>query len=45
MTWDFPDYNSSCPLCGGENCAVRIGFYHRKKVIVDNKIHENELKR
>jgi hypothetical protein len=41
MTWNFPDYSSSCPLCGGENCAVRIGFYKRKKVIVDNKIYEN----
>jgi hypothetical protein len=40
MTWDFPDYSSSCPLCGGENCVVRIGFYKRKKVIVDNKIHK-----
>lgn len=41
MTWDFPDYSSSCPLCGGENCAVRIGFYERKLVIVDNRIYEN----
>ncbi len=41
MTWDFPDYRTCCPLCGGENCAVRIGFYYRKKVIVDNKIYEN----
>ena len=40
MTWDFPDYSSYCPLCGGEHCAVRIGFYKRKKVIVDNKIHK-----
>lgn len=41
MTWDFPDYRACCPLCGGENCAVRIGFYYRKKVIVDHKIYEN----
>jgi len=41
MTWDFPDYRTDCPLCGGKNCAVRIGFYERKKVIIDNKIYEN----
>jgi hypothetical protein len=40
MTWDFPDYSSCCPLCGGAHCAVRIGFYQRKKVIVGNKIHK-----
>jgi len=40
-TWVFPDYGECCPLCGGKNCAVRIGFYQRKKVIVDNKIYEN----
>ena len=40
MTWDFPDYRACCPLCGGENCAVRIGFYKRKKVIVDNNIYK-----
>ncbi len=39
MTWDFPDYGACCPLCGGKNCAVRIGFYKRKKVIVDYKIY------
>lgn len=39
MTWDFPDYRTCCPLCGGKNCAVRIGFYKRKKVIVDYKIY------
>jgi len=41
MTWDFPDYTDCCPLCQGENCAVRIGFYTRKQVVVDNKIYEN----
>ena len=41
MTWDFPDYRTCCPLCRGENCAVRIGFYYRKKVIVEYKIYEN----
>lgn len=41
MTWDFPDYSACCPLCGGEHCAVRIGFYQRKKVIVDNRSYEN----
>jgi hypothetical protein len=40
MSWDFPDYSACCPLCNGENCAVRIGFYKRKKVIVDNRIHK-----
>lgn len=41
MIWDFPDYGDCCPLCGGNNCAVRIGFYTRKQVVVDNKIYEN----
>ncbi len=41
MTWVFPDYRACCPLCGGKNCAVRIGFYKRKKVIVDYKIYED----
>lgn len=41
MTWDFPDYEDCCPLCKGNNCAVRIGFYERKQVVVDNKIYEH----
>lgn len=41
MTWDFPDYGDCCSLCGGNNCAVRIGFYTRKLVVVDNRIYEN----
>ena len=33
--------NQSKDRCRGENCAVRIGFYKRKTVVVDNKICEN----
>jgi len=32
-TYEFPDYSEQCPLCGGKNCAVRIGFYNRKKLV------------
>ena len=32
-TYEFPDYSDQCPLCGGNNCAVRIGFYIRKRLI------------
>ena len=33
-TYDFPDYSEQCPLCGGTNCAVRIGFYYRKQIVI-----------
>jgi len=32
-TYEFPDYSEQCPLCEGKNCAVRIGFYIRKKLV------------
>ena len=25
----FPDFSEKCPICGGKNCAVRIGYYYR----------------
>ena len=33
-SYDFPDYSEQCPLCGGKDCAVRIGFYYRKQVVM-----------
>jgi hypothetical protein len=27
--WIFPDFRDKCPICGGKNCPVRIGFYYR----------------
>lgn len=32
-TYQFPDFSAQCPLCGGKNCAVRIGFYIRKRLV------------
>ena len=34
-TYEFPDfYSKQCPLCGGIFCAVRIGYYYRKKISI-----------
>jgi len=33
-TYQFPDFSQQCPLCGGKNCAVRIGFYIRKRLVL-----------
>jgi hypothetical protein len=27
--WKFPDFSDNCPICGGKNCPVRIGYYYR----------------
>ena len=27
--WEFPSFSSECPICGGSNCCVRIGYYPR----------------
>lgn len=27
--WKFPDYSKKCPICGGVDCPVRIGYYYR----------------
>ena len=27
--WEFPSFSSECPICGGSNCCVRIGYYYR----------------
>lgn len=27
--WKFPDFSDKCPICGGKDCAVRIGYYWR----------------
>ena len=37
----LPDYSDDCPLYHGKNCAVRIGHYVRKKMIVHNKTFNN----
>jgi hypothetical protein len=41
QTNDFPEYSEQCPLCGGKDCAVRIGFYFRKQVVFKFKIYKN----
>jgi hypothetical protein len=33
-TYNFPNFSDQCSLCGGKNCAVRIGFYIRKKLVI-----------
>lgn len=35
----LPDYRDCCPLCGGRDCAVRHGLYHRRLVDRDGRIH------
>jgi hypothetical protein len=37
----FPDYSLCCPLCEGKNCAVHIGYYYRKVVVVCFTIFTN----
>jgi hypothetical protein len=27
--WEFPTFSSECPICGGKDCCVRIGYYYR----------------
>lgn len=34
----FPDFHNCCPICHGEECAVRIGYYYRNVI----QIQENE---
>ena len=40
-TYEFPDYSEQCPLCEGKNCAVRIGFYIRKKLVSHFKTYSD----
>ena len=40
-SYDFPDYSEQCPLCEGKDCAVRIGFYYRKKLVFEFKTYKN----
>lgn len=36
--WIFPNFNKKCPICGGKDCCVRIGFYYR--YIYDSESHK-----
>ncbi len=27
--WEFPNFNELCPICHGQNCPIRIGYYYR----------------
>ena len=27
--WEFSDFSNYCPICGGKDCPVRIGYYYR----------------
>jgi len=40
-TYEFTDFSDQCPLCGGKNCVVRIGFYYRKKIVFEFNSYEN----
>lgn len=40
-TYNFPDFSDQCPLCGEKKCAVRIGFYYRKKLVFEFKTYKN----
>jgi len=33
--WTFPGFKQSCPICGAEDCSVKIGFYYRKQVVIE----------
>jgi hypothetical protein len=37
--WEFPDYSRCCPICGSANCAVRIGYYFRKRIFIGTNIY------
>ena len=37
----YPDFTDDCPLCHGKNCAVRIGFYTRKTIVIGNTTYKN----
>ena len=30
--WDYPSFKHECPICGGKDCAVRIGYYYRYSI-------------
>lgn len=31
--WEFPSFESCCPICNGKRCAVRHGFYLRSVIL------------
>jgi len=33
------DYSQRCPLCGGKDCAKRLGVYWRKRVIIGSSVY------
>jgi hypothetical protein len=33
--FNFPDFSDKCPICGGNHCAVRIGYYYRWTIDID----------
>lgn len=35
--WGFPSFRECCPICHGQNCAVRIGFYYRRVTDIFSK--------
>jgi len=36
--WEFPSFSSECPICGGSNCCVRIGYYYRYVLSLEEEI-------
>lgn len=36
--WKFPEFTDYCPICGGKNCAVRIGYYYRYYIDIETEV-------
>ncbi len=41
--YTFPDFHECCPICHGKGCAVRIGYYYRNAIQIQEKAWENFL--
>ena len=41
--WVFPDFSDFCPICGGKDCAVRIGFYYRRFFDIQLNVYITDL--
>ncbi|MCK5675058.1 MAG: hypothetical protein KAH95_16885 [Spirochaetales bacterium] len=35
--WEFPSFSSECPICGGSKCCVRIGYYYRNVLSLEEE--------
>jgi hypothetical protein len=41
----FPDFHDCCPICHSRKCAVRIGYYYRNVIQIQEKTEENYQQR